>query len=202
MIGHCRRWIQTAEIDFKLLGHHALGAGGIGWIPQVQIHIACSSFPGTSKKSYQSTAGHVAFAPRIVRWKPAANGIRKVTCQLLPGYVFFDADTTPDWTSIRASESVLRILQYGDGEKALHGSDNQFAAWLIRHGGILEISHAIQVGAKLEFMDGPLKDITGKVVKVNKNRKQVQIALGDETSILPTIWCSMEFIEINTNGIE
>ncbi len=144
-------------------------------------------------------AGYAALAPQAVRWRPTAAGIRKVTCPMLPGYVFFESNGTPDWQGIQANESVLKVLQYDDGERALRGADAEFVTWLKKYRGIIDISHAIQAGTKLEFVDGPLKDMSAKIVKVNKNRKQVQIALGDEASILRTVWCSIEFIETNTD---
>lgn len=144
--------------------------------------------------------GHIPLTPQVVRWKQTESGLVKKACQLLPGYVFFDADTTPNWSSIRMCKDVLRILQYDDGERALRGSDLEFVAWLKHYQGIIEISQAIQVGTRLQFVDGPLKDMAAKVVKVNKNRRQVQITLGDESNMLHSIWCSIEFIETNTDG--
>ena len=38
-----------------------------------------------------------------------------------------------------------------------------------------------------------------KVLKVNKSRKTVQIALGDEDAIFRNIWCSIEYVEGNAD---
>lgn len=162
--------------------------------------IFCISGHENKVVSILSIAGYEPLAPQVVRWKQTKLGLTKKTCQLLPGYVFFDSDIIPEWSSITQHNSVLRILQYEDGERALRGSDLEFVAWLKHHQGIIEISQAIQVSTKLQFVDGPLKDMAAKVIKVNKNRKQVQIALGDESNIRHTIWCSIEFIEANSEG--
>ena len=143
--------------------------------------------------------GYIPLAPLVMHWKPEAGRLKKSARRLLPGYVFFEADADPDWQSIRADEAVLRILQYDDGERAMRDSDAAFVAWLKKYDGTIEISQAVRVGTKLEFIGGPLKDMEGKIVKVNKGRRQVQIALGDEQSMMRTIWCSIEYIEEYTD---
>lgn len=143
--------------------------------------------------------GYFALAPLVMKWQPRAGGLRKSACRLLPGYVFFDSEVEPDWQSIHSCDAVLRILQYDDGERAMRDLDADFVAWLKKYNGTIEISHVMQAGTKLNFIDGPLKDIEGKIVKVNKNRKQVQVALGGEKSIIRTVWCSIEYIEENTD---
>ena len=151
--------------------------------------------------SWLKAAGYIPISPQVVRWKASAGIVCKSLCRLLPGYVFFDAEEVSDWSGIQAHKDVLRVLQYEDGERALRGSDAEFVLWLKKYDGIIEISHAIQVGTKLAFVDGPLRDMSGRVTKVNKNRKQVQVALGDETCMLRTIWCSMDFIKENVDGL-
>lgn len=143
--------------------------------------------------------GYLPLAPLVMRWKPEAGSLKKSACRLLPGYVFFDTDAEPDWHDIRSHASVLRVLQYEDGERAMRDPDLGFVAWLKKYGGTIETTRVMQAGTKLEFIDGPLRDMAGKIIKVNKNRKQVQVALGDENSMMRTIWCSIEYIEENTD---
>ncbi len=145
------------------------------------------------------TLGYAPLAPLVMRWKPSAGGMGKTARRLLPGYVFFDAAAEPDWQSIRSHDSVLSILQYDDGERAMRGTDAEFVAWLKKYDGTIEVTHVIKVGTKLEFVDGPLKEMEGRILKVNKNRKQVQLGLGDEKSLMRTIWCSIEYIEQNVD---
>ena len=143
--------------------------------------------------------GYDPLAPFVIRWKPSAQGIKRSACRLLPGYVFFETADIPDWSQLISDEEVLRILQYEDGQYALRGSDLAFVAWLKKYDGTIEISHVLQVGSKVEFLDGPLKDMAGHVTKDNKNRKQVQIVLGDEGTLLHSIWCSIEYVEANAD---
>ena len=73
-------------------------------------------------------------------------------------------------------------------------------AWLKKYDGTIEISHVLQVDSKVEFLDGPLIRYGRHVTKVNKNRKQVQIVLGDEGTLLHSIWCSIEYVEANADA--
>lgn len=144
--------------------------------------------------------GYNPLAPFVIRWEPSAQGIKRSACRLLPGYVFFETADIPDWSQLNSDEEVLRILQYEDGQYALRGSDLAFVAWLKKYDGTIEISHVLQVGSKVEFLDGPLIRYGRHVTKVNKNRKQDQIVLGDEGTLLHSIWCSIEYVEANADA--
>lgn len=115
--------------------------------------------------------GYNPLAPFVIRWEPSAQGIKRSACRLLPGYVFFETADIPDWSQLNSDEEVLRILQYEDGQYALRGSDLAFVAWLKKYDGTIEISHVLQVGSKVEFLDEPLIRYGRHVTKVNKNRK-------------------------------
>lgn len=141
--------------------------------------------------------GYAAFAPQIRRWKPGKGGIKKSVCRLLPGYVFFEAEAEPNWADIRSLPPVIRPLQYEDGARALRGSDLAFTAWLKRCGEVIEMTRVVQAGTRIEFVEGPLKELAGRIVQVNKSRRQVQVAIGESGSLMRTVWCSIEYIEAN-----
>ena len=144
-------------------------------------------------------SGYSAFSPLSVRNKPDAGGLRRTKARLLPGYVFFDADEAPDWENIRRYSGVLKILRYEDGNCALRGEDLAFVDWLRRYEGLVDVSQVIKVGTKIAFVGGPLVGMEAKVLKVNKSRKSVQIAIGDEDAIFRNIWCSIEYVEGNAD---
>ncbi len=144
-------------------------------------------------------SGYSAFSPLSVRNKPDAGGLRRTKARLLPGYVFFDADEAPDWENIRRYSGVLKILRYEDGNCAMRGEDLAFVDWLRRYEGLVDVSQVIKVGTKIAFVGGPLVGMEAKVLKVNKSRKSVQIAIGDEDAIFRNIWCSIEYVEGNAD---
>lgn len=118
----------------------------------------------------------------------------------MPGYVFFDADTEPAWNQILKDSAVLKLLSYGDGEYALRGADLEFIDWIKKNNGIIEMSSAVKVGSMIEFVAGPLKDMNGKIIKVNRSRRQVQVSFGSENGIISKVWCSMEFVCSNADS--
>lgn len=143
--------------------------------------------------------GFAALSPLAVRNKPDAGGLRRTKARLLPGYVFFDAEEEPDWDSIRRFSGVLKILRYEDGACALRGDDLAFVRWLRHYEGLVDVSQVVRVGTKIAFVGGPLVGMEAKVIKVNKSRKTVQIAIGDGDVMFRNIWCSIEYIESNAD---
>lgn len=139
--------------------------------------------------------GMAAFSPLAVRNRPDAGSVRHVRARLLPGYVFFDAEEEPDWDTIRRYSAVLKILRYEDGSAALRGEDLSFVKWLKRCEGFVDVSQVVKVGTKIAFVGGPLVGMDAKVVKVNKSRKAVEIAVGDGDALFRNVWCSIEYIE-------
>ena len=135
-----------------------------------------------------------AFSPLAVRSRPEAGGLRKTKARLLPGYVFFDAEA-PDWELLRRWSAVLKVLRYEDGSAALRGEDLAFVEWLKRYDGMIDVSQVVKVGTKIAFVGGPLVGMEGRVLKVNKSRKSVQVALGGDDMLFRNIWCSIEYIE-------
>lgn len=140
--------------------------------------------------------GYPALSPVVIKWRPVNGRLQKRPTRLLPGYVFFDAEAglTLPWDRIQSIQHVLRILQYGDGSRALREGDQAFVLWLKRHAGRIDVSQVIQVGTKIQFIAGPLKEMGGLVVKVNKNRKQVAVDIGNG-SIAKLVWCGIEYVE-------
>ena len=143
--------------------------------------------------------GYEAFSPLAVRNKPEAGGLKRTKARLLPGYVFFDAEEEPDWETIRRCSGVLKVLRYEDGSSALRGDDLSFVKWLRQYEGLVDVSQVIKVGTKIAFVGGPLVGMEAKVLKVNKSRKTVQIALGDGEALFRNIWCSIEYVESFTD---
>lgn len=141
--------------------------------------------------------GMKAFSPLAVRNKPGEGGLRRVKARLLPGYVFFDAEGEPDWERIRRYSAVLKVLRYEDGTCAMRGEDLAFVRWLKQYEGTVDVSEVVRVGTKIAFVSGPLVGMEAKVLQVNKSRRAVQIALGDENALFRNVWCSIEYVESN-----
>jgi transcription antitermination factor NusG len=144
--------------------------------------------------------GFPAIAPTVMHWTGGAAQPKKTARRLMPGYVFFDSDTEPAWNRILKDSAVLKLLSYGDGEYALRGTDLEFIDWIKKNNGIIEMSSAVKVGSMIEFVAGPLKDMNGKIIKINRSRRQVQVSFGSENGIISKVWCSMEFVCSNADS--
>ena len=139
-------------------------------------------------------------APLVVHVRTGGKGMEKERRRLLPGYVFFEQDTDPDWAGILRHSAVLRILHYQDETPELRGADLTFVRWLKMQEGLIDVSEVVKVGTKIAFVSGPLVGMDGQVLKVNRGRRQVQIAVGDEGNLFHTIWCSIEYVQEREKG--
>ena len=139
-------------------------------------------------------------APMAVHFQPGERGLEKARRRLLPGYVFFEQADAPDWPGIVRHSAVLRVLHYQDETPELRDADLAFVRWLKVHEGLIDVSEVVKVGTRIAFVSGPLVGMEGQVLKVNKGRRQVQIAVGDEGNLFHAIWCSIEYVQEKKEG--
>ena len=122
--------------------------------------------------------------------------IKNILRSVMPGYVFFEYDGLLDglvWKEICKIPSIYYPLKYGDNETKLRGKDLEFVNWLQKNNGIIKISKVIEIGNKIQVIEGPLKDYEGKIIKINKRQKCAAIKLDGE-GIEKVIWLSYEYI--------
>ena len=139
--------------------------------------------------------GAKPLAPMAVYVRPGQNGKEQVRRRLLPGYVFFEQNDPPDWAGIVRFSSVLKVLHYQDETPELKGTDLDFVRWLQMNEGLIDISQVVKAGTKIAFVSGPLVGMEGQVLKVNKGRRVVQVAVGGEGHLIRTVWCSIEYVQ-------
>ena len=131
----------------------------------------------------KSFPGSRAIAPtksRYRRTKDAAIEDREI---LLPGYVFFEVNGSPDENdllnvlqSLSRLEDVLKLLRYTDGDWRFHGPDDLFAEMLFRLGGNIDVSQAyFDEGDRIRIQRGFLKDYEGCITRVNRKTRSVEV---------------------------
>jgi transcription antitermination factor NusG len=113
---------------------------------------------------------------------------------IIPGYVFFENITEPDWNEICESKYIYYPLQYLDNQKYLKDKDLHFVKWLRGHNGKITVSKAMEIGNKIKIVGGPLKELEGKIEKINKRQKCMGIKIEGE-GIKNTIWLSYELVK-------
>jgi transcriptional antiterminator NusG len=122
---------------------------------------------------------------------------KKVTRHLLPGYVFFESEEpvrTAQWKELCESAHVYRPLGYSNGSKELMGSDIFFIQLLLRRQGKLEVSKAVEEGSRVKIIEGPLKELEGNIIKLNKNRRCAEVEI-ESFGIVHKVWLSYEVVE-------
>ena len=119
----------------------------------------------------------------------------EVVFPLLPGYVFVFSDGEEDRSAefLRLGH-VIRVLTYGGGSDTLMGRDLEFADWLWSLNGRIEVMQAVQIGDRIEIVDGVFKRLQGTITKMDRRRRTVRVSL--ETEGTPKqIWLAYEIIE-------
>ena len=53
----------------------------------------------------------------------------------------------------------------------------------------------IKEGTKIRFAEGPLCELNGRVLKVHKSRRQVQLELNTADGLVSTIWGAIEYVD-------
>ncbi len=112
---------------------------------------------------------------------------------MLPGYVFLFSSGPIPFRSILPMQHVLHFLTYGQGQDlVLRGEDLCFAGWVLRHGGLMGCSKAVQVGSSLRIIEGPLRDHIGRVEKIDRHNRNVCLSIlfsGVERRVwMPFVW--------------
>ncbi|HLD21343.1 MAG TPA: transcription termination/antitermination protein NusG [Patescibacteria group bacterium] len=115
------------------------------------------------------------------------NGKRKVVEEkIFPGYVLVNMVVTDDsWYVVRNTPNVTGFIGTGTNPTPI---DEKEMKSLERRMGIEEPSYAIdvQIGETVRIVDGPFKELEGKVSEVDTNRGKVKVMVamfGRETPV-------------------
>ena len=112
---------------------------------------------------------------------------------VMPSYVFFKAPSQAEPLAQFPRQDVIRILTTDKGEWRLTGADEQFVKWLFHYDGLLGLSQAFKEGDRIRIVSGPLKDMEGKITRVDKRGCSGQVVLTFNGKDVP-VWLSFEMI--------
>ena len=108
-------------------------------------------------------------------------GVRKrVLAPLFPGYIFLEVeDLTP--ALIRALRRVggfVRILEQTSDPTPLRGDDLELVRHFLGFGEIVKESKVtFTADSRIEVIEGPLKGLEGRIVKVDKRKGRAKVRL-------------------------
>ncbi|PKL14416.1 MAG: hypothetical protein CVV52_01845 [Spirochaetae bacterium HGW-Spirochaetae-8] len=121
---------------------------------------------------------NLMFPVRILNEKRKGQWV-KAEQPLFPGYIFLylgDDEGFPSYI-VKQERDVFKILRYPDGSMALRGADEEYARWVRNHNGKLEPSKvAFREGQVVKILSGPLLDLQGRIVKMDRHHKRVVVA--------------------------
>lgn len=114
---------------------------------------------------------------------------------LLPGYVFVYSDEERAvYRSFGAAQHIIRVLAYGGGDDRLTGRDREFADWLWRLQGRVGVLKALEVGDRIEIVDGAFKQLRGRITKMDRRRRTVRVEL-DTSGAIRQLWLAYEIVD-------
>lgn len=96
---------------------------------------------------------------------------------LLPGYVFIYGENEINSTNKDYIFNAYKLLEYDTGQKELAGSDYEYAMWAYRHNGSIATSKVLAEGKSVKVIDGPLLDLSGKIVKLDKHKQKAWVEI-------------------------
>lgn len=112
---------------------------------------------------------------------------------IMPGYIFYRANDACA-PSPPLPEGMLRILTAVDGGYALAGQDAWFARWLLEQDGVIGVSQACSLNDRIYIQQGPLKDLHGSIIRIDRRNRNAQVQL-EANGIILKVWLPFEYME-------
>ena len=101
---------------------------------------------------------------------------KEYTVPIFPGYVFWETEDSSKKRLLREGSGFIQILPKDTGGTPLCKSDLEIITSILKYGTTISVVHVqFDVNDKIQLLDGPFKDMSGKVVAVNRRNKRVNL---------------------------
>jgi len=122
---------------------------------------------------------------------------REELAAIFPGYVFIESDelTAQDYWAIRRVPGFFRFLKSNHNVQPLSEQDQRLLVHFLSFGEIVDKSKvAFDENQRIEVLEGPLKGLEGRIVKVDKRkgRAKVKLDMYDESFLVDFGFESMQ----------
>lgn len=115
-------------------------------------------------------SGKLIFLGKQMRLKSG----KEYTDPLFPGYVFFEADRTEDFSVLQKGKGFIKILPQNADPQPLCEKDSELVYSFLKYGDVIPIVRVqFNVNDRIEILDGPLKGKEASIVAVNRRNKRV-----------------------------
>ena len=132
--------------------------------------------------------GYECISPRIIQRKWIKGKMTEESHDWLPGYVFLYAEE-PILPRFNI-DGIIRCL----GNRELSGSDLSFAEMIYHHDGVMGTVSLIQEGDFCRINDSAWKEMSGRVIKMDHERKRCCIEF-EFDGLRRTVWAGYEIME-------
>lgn len=116
----------------------------------------------------------------VLRKKMRLKSGKEYFDQFFPGYVFFETEEN-DASKFRFLRSVNGFVRFLPSSREVHplvGADLEIVKSILTFGSTVGIVPVVfDENDRIVIVDGPFKDMSGKVVSVNRRNKRVNIEL-------------------------
>ena len=119
---------------------------------------------------------------------------------LLGGYIFLYVRKNYDINNIKSVRNYFKILSRENDNGKLYGEDLVYANWVLEAEGLISVSEAIKLNGKVKIINGPLKNLEGKIVKYSKRNRNCLIEIDFMSRHINT-WLPFDYIDIDTEDL-
>lgn len=113
---------------------------------------------------------------------------------LVSSYIFVYMLKDKDIFKLQTSRFHYRVLSKDADNGALINNDLDYANWVLDINGLISVSEAIQVNGKVKIINGPLKQLEGKIVKYSKRSRNCLIEIEFMSQIIKT-WLPFDWVD-------
>ena len=149
---------------------------------------------GYVAKTAENKLGCRAIYPKQIQHTWQKGKMTDIEHDLLPGYVFLYFDSGHlDINAVYSIPGVIRCLSDRDRQYELAGSDEAFAMMLLHKNGKIGKTEVYEIGKTFRIRDGLFGGIEAKILKVNRQKKRMQIEMPFANMQVKT-WVEYEII--------
>ena len=124
------------------------------------------------------------------------NGVKSTFQKvMLPGYVFLYLPKDSKPFEIRpGGVSFHFVSNVEKNDYILHGSDEKYAQWVFKSGGIIGMSKASKVNGKVRVISGPLYNMVGNIKEYSKKNRNCRIEITLFGRLI-SMWLPFQWVE-------
>lgn len=112
------------------------------------------------------------FIPQYEQMKKYAGGWHKKMDILFPGYMFIQTENINNlFYLLKGVPKLTKILGTDHEFVPIDNTEKRFLEKFLNESSVLEISTGYIVGDQVIIIDGPMKEFTGKIKKINRHKR-------------------------------